>query len=222
MISSTSFIGAAAAAAALLAKPAFAQDPTTGGLVAPTTGGDPAARTGYSSARPTPSWSQWQPKPSIALSSLPYQYMGSNRVPNGPPQTGFNQCSEGWNQQSKCQTAWLNSADDFCLWGPPEPGTVGATEREAVAYCTKPTHGTRLIPDGTIFGSHFVQTPDYVQVTGVGDFSSIGIPVGDDGGEMDSAGMDDLSNPIGGIVYTTAQPSANGQPVMAAEWTNFM
>ena len=27
---------------------------------------------------------------------------------------------------------------------------------------------------------------------------------------------------IGGVVYTTAKPSANGQPVMATEWTNFM
>ena len=28
-------------------------------------------------------------------------------------------------------------------------------------------YGTRLIPDGTITGAHFVQTPDYVQVTGI-------------------------------------------------------
>jgi hypothetical protein len=26
--------------------------------------------------------------------------------------------------------------------------------------------GARLIPDGTIEGAHFVQTPDFVQVTG--------------------------------------------------------
>lgn len=26
--------------------------------------------------------------------------------------------------------------------------------------------GTRIIPDGTIFGAHFIQTPDYIQITG--------------------------------------------------------
>lgn len=62
----------------------------------------------------------------------------------------------------------------------------------AVAYCTKPVHGTRLIPDGTLTGVHFVKTSDYVQVTGTGNFSNIGIPVGDDGGEMDPHGEDDL------------------------------
>ena len=30
----------------------------------------------------------------------------------------------------------------------------------------KSGYGTRLIPDGTIQGAHFVQTPDYVQITG--------------------------------------------------------
>ena len=30
----------------------------------------------------------------------------------------------------------------------------------------QPGYGTRLIPDGSITGAHFVQTPDYVQVTG--------------------------------------------------------
>jgi hypothetical protein len=30
----------------------------------------------------------------------------------------------------------------------------------------KDGYGTRLIPDGSIHGAHFVQTPDFVQITG--------------------------------------------------------
>ena len=46
------------------------------------------------------------------------------------------------------------------------------------------------MPDGTITGAHFVQTPDYVQVTGVGDLTLINIPKGDAGGELDPHGAD--------------------------------
>lgn len=45
--------------------------------------------------------------------------------------------------------------------------------------------GTRLIPDGTLKGVHFVKTPDYVQVTGVGDLTKINIPAGDAGGYVE-------------------------------------
>jgi hypothetical protein len=61
-----------------------------------------------------------------------------------------------------------------------------------------------------------------VQITGTGDFTKIGLPEGDQGGEMDSHGADDLSNPVGGIVYTTANPATNGEPFFVSEWTNFM
>ena len=33
-----------------------------------------------------------------------------------------------------------------------------------VAYCLNEGYGTRIFPEGTIIGAHFVQTPDYVQV----------------------------------------------------------
>ncbi len=166
----------------------------------------------------------------LRLLQLPDQYMGSNRIasgeggtPGGEPQSGYNTCARNtWNQDSRCQTAWINSLDDFCLWGPAEYGTVGEKERSGVAYCTTDKHGTRLIPDGTITGAHFVRTRDYVQVTGVGDFTSILIPQGDEGGEFDPHGADDLGNPIGGIVYTTANPATNGEPFFVSEWTNFM
>lgn len=51
-----------------------------------------------------------------------------------PPQTGYNRCLQGegaWNANASCQTAWVNSADDFCLWGPPKAGSeVGVYERD--------------------------------------------------------------------------------------------
>ncbi len=169
-------LGAAAFAALLAAAPAAAE------FQFASAGGNPAAATVQSKNQPTKSWQPWQPKPSYPVSQLPDQYMGASRAgPGSDSQSGFNQCLDGqWSQQSKCQTAWLNSLDDFCVWGPPEPGPVGHMERLAVAYCTKP-HGTRMIPDGTIKGAHWVKTKDYVQITGVGDFTSIGVPVNDDG-----------------------------------------
>lgn len=87
----------------------------------------------------------------------------------------------------------VNSVDDFCIFAPPEPGAdsvIGNTERIEVAWCIKPGYGTRLIPDGTITGAHFVQTPDYVQVTGVGNLTMVNIPQGDAGGELDPHGAD--------------------------------
>ncbi|CEH16061.1 hypothetical protein CBOM_05936 [Ceraceosorus bombacis] len=185
--------------------------------------GDAEAAQAPNRGRPQRDWTPWTPKPEYTLESMPDQYMGRNRSGNNVDQYGWNVCpSDTWNQESRCQTAWLNSASDFCLWGPPNGGTVGATEREAVAFCTRPSHGTRLIPDGTLTSVHWVQTDRYVQVTGTGDFTSFGIPEGDDGGEMDSHGMDDLSNPVGGVVFTTANPATNGRPFFVQEWTNFM
>lgn len=89
----------------------------------------------------------------------------------------------------------VNSVDDFCLFAPPEPGpgsTIGNTERIEVAWCIKPGYGTRLIPDGAITGAHFVQTPDYVQVTGVGNLTALNIAAVDagGGGELDPHGAD--------------------------------
>lgn len=97
-------------------------------------------------------------------------------------QSGTNACGTSNSQDSMCQTAWINDADDFCLWAPPSPGNIGDTEQEEVAWCTKKGRGTRVIPDGTLTGVHFVRTPDYVQVTGVGDFTKINVNKGDEGG----------------------------------------
>ena len=114
--------------------------------------------------------------------------------------------------------AGLNSVDDFCLWGPPTVKVVGDAEREMVAYCTKDTHGTRVMPADTLHGVHFVKTPQYVQITGQGDFTKINIPAGDDGGELDNHGADGNGNPIGGLVYG----DVFGPGQQFHEWTNFM
>ncbi|KAF8885286.1 hypothetical protein CPB85DRAFT_1181889, partial [Mucidula mucida] len=134
-------------------------------------------------------------------------------------QTGTNKCGTESSQTSMCQNAYINSVDDFCLWAPPSPGADAAIgNTEAIAWCMKSGYGTRLIPDGAIQGVHFVKTPDFVQVTGVGDLTKLNIPAGDAGGELDPHGADGNGNPIGGLVFSTAF----GQLEQVHEWTNFM
>ncbi|EIN08697.1 carbohydrate-binding module family 13 protein [Punctularia strigosozonata HHB-11173 SS5] len=133
-------------------------------------------------------------------------------------QSGTNACGGASSQSSMCQTAWINDADDFCLWAPPNVGNIGDTEREEVAWCTKSGRGTRIIPDGTLQGVHFVRTPDYVQVTGVGDFTKINVPAGDSGGELDPHGADSRGNPVGGLVYG----NTFGSNLQYHEWTSFI
>ena len=87
-------------------------------------------------------------------------------------------------------SASRNPIHTFLTGSSAQPGTIGDTEREEVAWCTKSGRGTRLIPNGSLQGVHFVKTPDYVQVTGVGNFTSINIPKGDEGGELDNRGAD--------------------------------
>ncbi|KAL0577188.1 hypothetical protein V5O48_004786 [Marasmius crinis-equi] len=77
-------------------------------------------------------------------------------------------------------------------------------------------YGTRLIPDGAITGAHFVQTPDFVQITGVGNLTFLNIPAADEGGELDPHGQDGNGNPIGGLVFS----SAFGQLQEIFEWTH--
>ncbi|KAI5120054.1 hypothetical protein M0805_007806 [Coniferiporia weirii] len=164
--------------------------------------------------------------PAFAASALAQTYSATYLPSNAPDiseqgQTGTNACSTGSNQTSMCQNAFLNSVDDFCLFAPPEPGpdsTIGVTERIEVAWCLKSGTGARLMPNGTITGAHFVQTPDYVQVTGVGNLTLLNIPSGDEGGELDPHGADGNGNPIGGLVFS----SAFGQLQQLHEWTNFM
>jgi len=62
-----------------------------------------------------------------------------------------------------------------------------------VAWCTKPGHGTRLIPAGALTGVQFVKSPAYVQVVGFIDQTKINMLPGDYGGEMDPHGADLVS-----------------------------
>lgn len=164
---------------------------------------------------------------SLGVIGVQAQTYSATYLPSNAPnqteqgQTGTNQCGSGSSQTSNCQNAYINSVDDFCVWAPPEPGpgsVIGATEQIEVAWCVKNIYGTRVIPDGTIAGAHFVQTPDYVQITGVGDLTKLNIPAADEGGELDPHGADGNGNPVGGLVFS----SAFGQLQQLHEWTNFM
>ncbi|KAF8182062.1 hypothetical protein BJ912DRAFT_1032780, partial [Pholiota molesta] len=133
-------------------------------------------------------------------------------------QSGTNQCGTESHQDSQCQNAFMNSLDDFCLFGPPNPGpgSLLGKRRIEVAWCTKAGTGTRLIPDGAITGAHFIETPDFVQVTGFGQLTVINIPAGDAG--LDPHGADGNGNPIGGLVFS----SAFGQLEQIHEWTRVL
>ena len=50
----------------------------------------------------------------------------------------------------------------YCL----KAGTPSISIKNITHHTLQSGYGTRLIPDGTITGAHFVQTPNYVQVTG--------------------------------------------------------
>ncbi|GJE85190.1 hypothetical protein PsYK624_012680 [Phanerochaete sordida] len=167
----------------------------------------------------------------FALLSLPFvraQTYSATYAPSSLPdqteegQSGTNKCGTSNHQDSMCQNVYMNGVDDFCFYAPPQPGanaTIGDTERIEVSWCLKDGYGTRTIPPNTIQGAHFVQTPDYVQITGVGNLTQVNIPAGDSGGELDPHGADGNGNPIGGLVFSNA---FTGQYVQVHEWTNYM
>ncbi|KAG0140848.1 hypothetical protein CROQUDRAFT_688327 [Cronartium quercuum f. sp. fusiforme G11] len=148
-----------------------------------------------------------------------------NIDPSHPPhksesgQSGYNDCGTKDSPSSQCQNAWINGLDDFCLFSAPTRTDVGNSERVAVAYCTQPGHGSRLMPAGTLQTAHFVQTPHYVQITGKGDFTKTMLTPKDEGGELDPHGADGLGNPIGGLVFGK---DSRGQTIQFAEWTEFI
>jgi len=156
---------------------------------------------------------------SFAWSALPYQ--ADTGTGERGTQTGYNLCnSTTQGPNSLCQTAVINSIDDFCLWGPPIPNsTVGETEGESVAWCTKSGYGTRVIPQGAITGVQFMRTPDYVQVTGYIQQDLIDLQADDSGGELDPHGADERGNPLGALLFSNAW---TGDFVQAIEWHNFM
>ena len=95
---------------------------------------------------------------------------------------------------------------------------VADTEGQAVAWCTQPGHGSRIIPQGAITGAQWIQTSAYVEVTGFINQALIDMDPTDGGGEMDGHGADGRGNAIGGIVFSNAFPSTKGQYVQTPEW----
>ncbi|KIM30114.1 hypothetical protein M408DRAFT_328507 [Serendipita vermifera MAFF 305830] len=164
----------------------------------------------------------------VALTFVNGQYTATydpNNLPGTTEQgqTGTNACGTGNNQTSQCQNLYVNSAEDFCLWGPPDPNSsVGTVEEIVVAYCTTPGRGTRLFPAGTLISAHFLETPDYIQVTGTGQLTNINIAAGDSGGELDPHGADGFGNPHGGLVFSNVWSGKTGLGQQIHEWTNFM
>jgi len=135
--------------------------------------------------------------------NIPFQVTGDNGGGRGP-QFGYNLCNsttEGPN--SLCQTMFVNDITDFCMWSSNQPDdTVGASEAREVAWCTKPGHGTRIIPSGAITGAQFLYAKDYLQVVGYIDQTKVNLAANDDGGELDPHGDDEQGNPLGGIAFT--------------------
>ncbi|KAG1743418.1 hypothetical protein EDB19DRAFT_1964206, partial [Suillus lakei] len=122
---------------------------------------------------------------------------------------------------------------DFCLWAPFTPNsTIGDTEQEEVAWCTKPGHGTRLIPNGALQGVQLLHTSEYIQIAGFIDQTQIDMNTQDYGGERlppHSIRVEltfiQRGNPLGGLMYSNTFPSNNGDNntyQQVIDWTNFM
>ncbi|BGP25763.1 macrofage activating glycoprotein [Rhodotorula toruloides] len=155
--------------------------------------------------------------PLLPLAAAGYTYYSLGNLPHKSEsgQTGYNDCGTTDSQSSMCQTAFVNSVTDFCLWAPPAPGgTIGDTEEIEVAWCTASGHGARLMPQGTVHSAHMLVTPHYTQITGTGDFTKINVQPGDEGGELDPHGATGNGNPVGSLVFS------GGQQIH--EWTSFI
>ena len=72
---------------------------------------------------------------------------------------------------------------------------IGDAEGDVVAYCTKPGHGTRIMPEGAITGMQLLFDGEAYMMTGLIDQTKINIQAGDFGGELDSGGQDGVSAP---------------------------
>jgi hypothetical protein len=119
---------------------------------------------------------------------------------------------------------FVNDITDFCLWGSPTPNSlIGDVEAVVVAYCTKPGHGTRIIPPGTLTAVQFIKAPGYIQLTGLLNQAGIGLDPTDAGGELDPHGADLAGNPLGGLVFSNNLPSdTNGAIIQVDNWSNFL
>ncbi|KAJ7081586.1 hypothetical protein B0H15DRAFT_890125 [Mycena belliarum] len=161
----------------------------------------------------------------VPFNAIPYQVMTDRDDPRGF-QSGYNICnSTTENQNSLCQTMFVNHMDDFCLWAPAPPNSsIADTEGDVVAWCSKKGHGSRIFPAGAITGLQMIQTPSYIQIAGTIKQELLNI-VGEFGGELDSGGQDGEGNPMGGLVYSNAFKSNNGNNAtyqQAQHWSFFI
>ncbi|PWN21786.1 hypothetical protein BCV69DRAFT_297995 [Microstroma glucosiphilum] len=161
-----------------------------------------------------------------SLSSVKAEFDTPHNLPaksdgkNG--QTGYNDCRKRYGDshaKAHCQNIYVNSVQDFCIYGPAKPSKVSDVEASVVSYCTKEGYGTRTIPPGTITGASFLKTPHYVQLSLVGDFTKINVAPKDEGGELDAHGATNTQNPVGALVYSRAW---TGEHVRAHEWHQFL
>ncbi|KAK0243550.1 hypothetical protein EDD85DRAFT_947749 [Armillaria nabsnona] len=117
--------------------------------------------------------------------------------------TGTNECGMTPSQDSTCQNLYslglLCTNTTAVCPGPSTLGTHSGDDRIDVLWCLKSRHATSVIPPGTIKGAHFMQTSDFVQVTGVGDFMKLNIHKDDAGGELNPNGT-----PLVGFIYSSA------------------
>jgi hypothetical protein len=180
--------------------------------------------------KPTPVRRQAQETTSpLPLTDYHYTYPNVpeqvNPFPVGRgPQSGYNVCNsttEG--PDSLCQTMFINGIDDFCVWGSPTAdGLIGNVEAQVVAYCTKPGHGTRVMPPGTLIGVQFMRTPGYIQVSGQFNQTGINLNPTDYGGELDPHGADLAGNPLGGLVFSSSLPTTNGTITQVMNWSKYV
>lgn len=88
-------------------------------------------------------------------------------------------------------TVGVVSQYDFCLMLPPTPGgNIGDTEGTSLSRCLGNVPGSRAVgpfPDGFITSAHFIETPEYVQVSGNLDIALYNLDPTDGGGQYDSA-----------------------------------
>ncbi|WWC64432.1 uncharacterized protein I303_107042 [Kwoniella dejecticola CBS 10117] len=122
--------------------------------------------------------------------------------------------------ESDSKELWLMSHDDFCIYGLPnqsqnEGKRISESMEGVVSYCSKSGHNTRLIPDGTLRGVTYVRTPSWVQVSGSGDFTKIGLSQDDAGGQFDSS----LHSPEGARLTTSEgdDPAQDWVTMISAE-----
>ncbi|KAG0151090.1 hypothetical protein CROQUDRAFT_651614 [Cronartium quercuum f. sp. fusiforme G11] len=140
-------------------------------------------------------------------------------------QQGYNRCNATTqNQNSMCQTTFLDAIDEFCLWGAPKPNSVvGDVEGEMVAYCTKKKFGARMIPGGALQGVQVIRTPGYIEVVGYIDQTALNLQANDTGGEEDPHGADQRGNPLGALMYSNAFNTPGGPNyTQVSEWSYFI